>query len=168
MLMANTTPTSRLVVRMPDGTVIEADTPEHLTAAIVAVRRASDAMSITTTPRRTRGRRKDEAEEAQQSLGARWTTAAVQKLLSAVTEAANKLLRTTVMMPQPVTVAAISERMKTRAGGIGPLIARLSRDAQDIAPDLPPPLRTEGRVGQKVLAFDPTFLSALKEVLPTS
>jgi len=165
MLMANTNTTSRVVVTMPDGTVIEA-APEDLTAAIVSVHRADDAMSITSAVREPRVRRSQGLDPSanQHPTAARWTAAAVRDLLAMVTEAAGTLLRTAATMSEPVTVTAISTKLKTRAGGTGPLLAKLSRDAQTLAPSLPAPVHTTGKIGHKVLVFDPTFFEALKEV----
>lgn len=169
---------SRYIVRLDDGMVVECSSAADVAALRAEMRREAEANEIPTLEaeraRRPRARRAappgtpTPAAPVSHANSTRWTVPHVRLLVGNATPAALKLLRTAVVMPEPITVSALMGRLKTSSGGVAQTIAKFSRDAQAIGPQLPPAIRTVGKVREKHVVFDAGFLDALKEVVSST
>lgn len=168
--MATPTSTHRFQVTTPNGYVIACNDPEDLTKALVALERRDDAMSIRTpdTHPRVESQPADDTPVASvegPDVDMVWTAALVKRLLKRTTPPGLKLLRAAVELGTGASAADLATQVgQDRAGGLGPTIAKIARDAHDIAPYLPVPIQTEGRRGTKTIVLDHTFCRAAKEV----
>jgi hypothetical protein len=154
----------RYVVTTKDGATITCATSEDLTAALVAIRRADEAMSVSPRTRRGESRSDHRPNGIEPAQGPVWSASQVQSLLASTTPSAAKMAKAAAELGQRTTIASLGKRLDTHHGAIGPMLGKLCRDAKELSPLLPVPLHTEGRPGHKVLIFDPDFLRHLKEV----
>jgi len=166
--MASPTSSPRFQLTLPNGIVLGCNTPEDLTVALVAFGRSADALSV--QPSKEPRRRKPKTSDATSLVagfgpGAAWSPKEVKRLLNLSTDSAVAMLKAAIELGPGATAAELARKLETRPGALGPMIGKLGRDAQGLAPYLPTPLHTEGRPGHKVLVIDPTFLNATKEVL---
>jgi len=150
---------STISITTKDGMVITCASADDLGRVLVEIRRADDAMSV----RPRKGWK--EPPSASPAKEASWTTALVIKYRDALTDKSRDMLDAAAGLGDGAPVTDLITKLKTRGGAIGPMVSLCVRTAQRVAPELPAPIETIGRPGEKTLRFDSAFLAAALEVL---
>lgn len=154
---------ARWTLTTAEGTVIACDDQASLVEALIAIRRASESADARGSA--PIARRQHEPPDQQDGVSnGGWDVRTVKSFFARTSNKAANMLRVAASLGDGATAARLALELKKPPGALGPMFAKLARDAAELG-EFPPPVITIGKPGAKTLSFGAGFLPAFQEMM---